>query len=266
MPQRVSVVILSHRPALVGKALRSALRQTVPCQVLVQHDRDNYAGKIGDIARAARGEFLVPLCDDDLLHRRYVETCLRFAEYGDIIFTDRRMWWSGLVEWANWRSWVKRAPAIGHRHFMYGARVVQHLQCAAGDAIQVKIPWQAFAFGAPYPMTCLIRRSLWNDLSGYDETMPHADTEFWYRAVRRGARVVYVPQPLFRYRFHRAQISRDAATPPNGAAALAFHRKHFLDFGFAFTQRADDPTKYDCEVIPPDDRAEYLRRHGMKVA
>jgi glycosyltransferase involved in cell wall biosynthesis len=264
MAARAAVVILSHRPALVVRALRSALAQTEPCQVIVQHERDAWPGKLNAAVRAARTDWIIPLCDDDLLHPEYAAACLEFANDGDIIFTDRRMWWSGLVDWTNWRSWVKRLPVIGHHHQMFGAKLANFIHGKQGKAVRMDVPPGAFAFGSPFPMTCTIRRTLWESLGGYDDTLPHADTEFWYRAVKAGARVVYVPRPLFFYRFHRDQLSRQVRS--NGDAALAFHRKHFQDFGFAFTQRPDDPTKYDCTIIPPDEREQYARRNVLRLA
>ncbi len=267
MAPRATILVLSHRPKLVGRALASALAQTERCEVLVTHAADAYGDKLNRLASIARGEWVFPLCDDDLLHPEYVAKCLRWADEGDMIFSDRRMWWSGMVEAFNWRSWVKRTPRLGHYHRMFGKQLPAVMERDGGQAIRVEVPWQSFIVGAPFPMTCGIRRTLWQELQGYDETMPHADTEFWFRAIRRGSRVVYVPEPLFFYRFHRGQFSRNApADMTNGQAALAFHRKHFMDFGCAFTPRADDPTLSDCTIIPESERAEYVRRHGMRVA
>ena len=260
---------------MMGEAIASALAQTVPVNLLVQHDREGWHGKFNEIIGASRREFVIPLCDDDLLAPTYVERCLEFADEADIVFTDRRVWWTGWLGWRNWRSWLRRTPRTGWRHRMFGklvqstiatgqAKPVENVSVACKPVALMEIPPQSFALGAPFPLTCMIRRSFFESLGGYDDTIPHLDTEFWYRAVKAGARVVYVPEPLFLYRFHGAQFSREK--PSNGAAALAFHRKHFMDFGFAFTPRTDDPQLSDCTIIPEAERAEYVRRHGMKVA
>lgn len=248
------------------------LAQTVPANLLVQHDREGWEGKFNEVVSASRREFIIPLCDDDLLAPTYVERCLEFADHADIVFTDRRAWWSGWVGLRNWRSWFRRTPATGWHHRMFGKQVESIIatgegvvaSSGKGRAALMEIPPASFVRGSPFPMTCMIRRTFWNARGGYDDTIPHNDSEFWYRAVKAGARVVYVPEPLFFYRFHRGQLARER--PSNGAAALAFHRKHFMDFGFAFTPRPDNPRLHDCTIIPEAERAEYVRRHGMKVA
>lgn len=249
MPARVTVAILSHRPRLLPEAVRSVMAQTVPVQLLVQHDADNWPTKIHDVVKAARGNWLVPLCDDDALHPRYVERCLFHSAGADIVFTDRRSWWDRW-EWRNWRSWVHRTPRTG-KVFTFFPQIAA-LCRANGDSATVTLPREAFQFGSALPMTCMMRLSLWNDLGGYDN-ITHADTDLWYRAVKAGAVVRYIPEPLFFYRFHNANIS--VTQPVNGHAALDFHRKHFRDFGFAFTPRADDPRYMDCRVVPEGERA-----------
>jgi hypothetical protein len=92
--------------------------------------------------------------------------------------------------------------------------------------------------------------------------MPHADTEFLYRVIAAGKRIVYVPQKLFYYRNHDAQVSKLGGSMH--AALVAFHRKHFLSFGFMFdaqVQHADAPEKFEVQVCPPKERARYARKH-----
>ena len=258
MSASVSVVILSHRPRLLPEAVRSVMRQTVPCELIVKHRREGYPEKIHEAVRAATGDFLILLCDDDLLAPEYVERCLRFANDGDMVFTDRRVFWNRW-EWRQPSSWWRRAPRLGFRHRMFGRVVAERIGQNGG---LMEIPPQSFAFGSPLPMTCTIRRELWDRLGGYDN-VHHADTEFWYRAIREGARIVYIPQPLFWYRFHGTNISREH--PSNGRAALDFHRKWFQDFGFAFEPHPASDNLVNCTIIPEPERAEYARRHGLKV-
>lgn len=255
---RVAVVIQSHRPALVGEALASAMAQTVPVQVIVQFDRENWGEKFNQAAAATTTEWLVPLCDDDRLAPTYVARCLDYADSGDIIFTDRTVWWEGLRVWYDPRTWFQRhtTPASGYRHMMFGESLVRHI---GNDAAQVTIPPEVFAFGQPLPMTCMIRRTLWDDLQGYDGTLPHADTEFWYRAVKAGARIVYVPEPLFLYRYHPQQDSRLQSRMTD--ALVAFHRKHFLDFGFTFDRPVVSGTQWGIDVVPKEERASYQQAY-----
>lgn len=252
---RATVVILSHRPRMLPRAVRSVLRQTVPCQVIVQHDRDAWPGKFNEAARIAHGDFIIPLCDDDTLHPTYVARCMEFAGDGDMIFTDRNCWWTGWVDIMDPRTWFHRSPRFGYWHKMFGPKVAALANSQHARALRVDdIHLGAFERGSPLPMTCCIRRTLWQDLQGYDE-MPHADTDLWYRAVKDGARVVYIPEPLFNYHYHRDQISR--TQPSHAAAVLAFDRKHFMDFGNHWQQRPDAPHLYDLQKVAPEDRPRF---------
>jgi hypothetical protein len=177
-----------------------------------------------------------------------------------MVFTDRRTFWTRW-EWNNPRSWVHRTPATGKVYTMLPE--VAKFAKAQDGAARVVLPLGSFAFGSPLPMTCLIRRALWNDLGGYDN-ITHADSDLWYRAVRGGAQVVYVPEPLFHYRFHAGNIS--LTNRSNGRAGIDFHRKHFMDFGFAFTPHPTEAHHSECRIIPPDERDEYARRHGLRIA
>lgn len=260
MRPRATVIILSHRPKFLPSAVASVLRQTMPVHLVVQHHPHAYPAKLNDAARIARGDWIVPLCDDDRLAPQYIERCLYFSGGADIVFTDRRVWWE-TWDWLNSHSWWRRwAPvALTYTMFPHAALPARQGESAA----LLNLTAEHFAFGSPLPMTCMIRRSLWDALGGYDD-IPHADTEFWFRAVQAGARIVYVPEPLFLYRYHEGQNS--VQRPMNGLAAVRFHQKHFATFGFAFEPHPTKPDELNCRIIPPDQRAEYAKRHGMKVA
>ena len=262
MASRASIVILSHRPELLGAAVASALAQTVPVHVMVQHDRDAWPGKLNQIVAASVKEWIIPLCDDDLLDPRYVERCLFFSQDADIVFTDRKGFGPGVVSWWKPWTWMRARPATGLRHQMFGPQVAAFI---GTDAARVTLDPGTFAFGQPLPMTAMIRRSWWTQLGGYDDAIPHADTEFWFRSVKGGARVVYVPEPLFWYRYHSGQLS--AQRPSMMEALRAFHRKHFADFGHAYpTAKPLSGTELQVDIISPDDRAEYARTHFRGAA
>lgn len=238
---------------MVGQALASALAQTVPVNVLVQFDREGWPDKFNEIAAASTREWMIPLCDDDLLAPNYVERCLAVSADADIVFTDRRVWHERPRRWYDPRTWRRARPEAGFHFRMFGA------QYTATDPAHVTLPPDSFAFGQALPMTCMIRRSLWERMGGYDGTVPHADTELWYRAARDGARIAYVPEPLFWYRYHPDQLSRQV--PTQTAALVAFHRKHFLDFGFTFDAPEIDGTQWRVQIIPPEERADYMAKH-----
>ncbi len=209
---------------MVFDAIRSALAQTTPnIQVLVQYCPLNWTTKLNEAVNASAGEFLVILCDDDLLAPTFVEKCLRFAENQDIVYTDRHVFRSGMTP--------TEGPIARY-----------HSNMAPNGAYWTKLDYGDFAFGSPLPMTCLIRRSLWDKLKGYDEPLAHADTEFWFRAIRAKARLAYVAQPLFWYREHPAQLS--ALENSNPRAFREFHRKHRKVFGLTLAGTPDDKGNY----------------------
>lgn len=243
---KVSIVVLSHRPEMMGQATASARAQTWPnTQVVEQFDRQNWASKFSDIVRATKGEWIIPLCDDDLLAPTYVERCMEVAHAttADVVYTDRLVWQS------------PQNPAKGEGFHLHMHGPEYHDQFA----FRVAMPPGMFAFGASLPMTIMISRHLWDRLGGYDDRVAHADTEFWYRAVRSGATTVYVPAPLFWYRQHPMQLSRtfDSMT----WALKQFHRKHFHDFGFAFDSATTMGTAIRVQVCPPEQRVAYAAAH-----
>jgi len=61
------------------------------------------------------------------------------------------------------------------------------------------------------PAVALIRRSLWVELGGYDESLIHCeDFDFFSRALEAGARFRRIPEQTWTYRFHGRNKSRDA--------------------------------------------------------
>jgi hypothetical protein len=244
---RAAVVVLSHRPALLREAIASVTKQVAPdVQLIVQHSGKCWPDKLNQAVAASDAEFVVPLCDDDLLAPRYVAECLRYAAQGDLMYTDR----------------VHFTDAKRPTHGTETRMSRQAPRTKFGFGYRVTIDPASFAFGSPLPMTVMVRRSLWDDLGGYDGALPHADTEFLYRVIASGARIVYVPQKLFYYRNHAAQISKLGGSM--NAALIAFHLKHFRDFGFTFNAvrpHADAPEKVDVDVIPPEDREAYIAQY-----
>lgn len=237
----VSIVILSHRRHLMVEAWQSAVAQTAPdVQILVQYAERAWPEKLNEAVNASRGEFIVILCDDDLLDPTYVSRCLALAREGaDIVYTDRRVWQDGTE------------PASGV-HFR------QHGEAFSGpDCYWIQHDLDGFRLGSSLPMTCLIRRSLWDRLDGHDPQMPHSDTEFWYRAVLAGAKCGYIPEPLFWYREHAAQSSR--VNDQMLAFLYAFHRKHFATTGVRMdTAEVVGPHRVQATVLDAAERAALL--------
>jgi len=94
---------------------------------------------------------------------------------------------------------------------------LEHLMAASADADVVYSPplvsgnedrWWFFQAPPVIPATALIRRSLWDQLGGYDESaLREEDRKLWVKAVELGARFVRVDEPCWVYRQHRSQKS-----------------------------------------------------------
>lgn len=218
----VSVVVLSHRfreqPGMVGEAIASVLNQTESdVELRVAYMRENRPTKLNDAVLGTCGQWVAVLCDDDLLHPQFVEMGMRIARDApdvNVIYSDRKVF----------RSHEK--PEDGFHFRMHGKAL------SGPGAYRIDITPGSFIFGMSLPMTCLIRRDLWDKLKGHDPKMPHSDTELWYRMAAVGAHFAYLPYPLFYYREHDGQMCRITNTMPH--ALRVFHRKHFKAFGIAF--------------------------------
>lgn len=67
----------------------------------------------------------------------------------------------------------------------------------------LKESWWFFQAPPAIPATALIRRSVWNELGGYDETaVREEDRGLWVRCVETGKRFVRINEPTWMYRFH----------------------------------------------------------------
>ena len=98
---------------------------------------------------------------------------------------------------------------------------LEHLLAASADADVVYSPplvtgnedrWWFFQAPPAIPATALIRRSLWDQLGGYDESaLREEDRKLWVKAVEVGARFVRVDQPCWVYRQHDSNKSFQAA-------------------------------------------------------
>ncbi len=71
-------------------------------------------------------------------------------------------------------------------------------------------------------------RSLFERVGGMREGVYVEDYDFWLRALAAGARHVYVPEVLVRYRFHPGQMTRDTASIQ---ASIAEVMEHLADSG-----------------------------------
>lgn len=191
----VSVLILSHRPALYLEARASVYAQTFTDYEIVSKESPKYWGeKLNDLARGASGRWLCILCDDDTLSPTYLEKTLAAATLrpdASIIYTD----------------------------LLIFGRLTVPLRLPEFDAEVLRmycVPW----------MTCLIDRQLWNTLGGYDPEQRYGDWDFYIRACKAGAVAVHVREPLVGVRDHQRAGSAIMDTAQHDAALRALRQKH----------------------------------------
>ena len=140
-------------------------------------------------ARLAKGELLCMVDADDLLEPTYLaRSKAALAAAPDAAFASHWLRAFGDEEW-EWTPDDCTFPALLHANTVNGA--------------------------------ALMRRQLFDELGGFDETMTEGceDWEFWIRAVAAGHRGLIIPEFLFRYRRRADSMSRLMAGVP-GAGAL----------------------------------------------
>lgn len=225
-PPLVSVLIPSHRPAFLAEAVASVRSQTVPrstYQILVNESEDWYTNKINDLARIARGKFLLILPDDDCLEPTYLEKCLPLAQLGaDIVYTD--------IQFFGDLTTIRRMPSFGLNTF-------RHATC----------PW----------MTALVRKSLWEEIGGHAPGVIYQDTVFWIECAKRGAEAAHVREPLLLARQHASQ---GAKMLDHSTAALQLHSRYPEIYPSPFDSPPDPRAPHDGRgVVPPVFLPPHLR-------
>ncbi len=79
----------------------------------------------------------------------------------------------------------------------------------AESNIQPAAPWHENSFKqSPAPfITCLIKKSVWDTIGGWDPKQDYADYDFYYRAFKAGLKGYHHGKALFLYRIHHASGS-----------------------------------------------------------
>ena len=128
----------------------------------------------------AQGEFFVPLDADDELHPEYLSSMAEALESN---------------------------PDAGYAHC--NGRYIGDL-----NGYWITRPYNPYQLLLSNSVLgcALVRRSAWEAVEGYDETMTdgHEDWEFWIKLLEAGWDQVKLPTPLFRYRIHGHTMSVDA--------------------------------------------------------
>lgn len=192
MAPRVSVVILSHRPGVLTDAMNSVVTQTFrDREMIVKFAEEYWPTKLNDAVRAASGEFVCLLCDDDMLAPTYVaRTVAEIDRTGaDIAYTDNDVF--GIMP-----------MKLGMPEF---SRDEVYRNCV------------------PY-VTALFRRSLWERVGGFDGDQPYIDWDFWIRCAEAGATAVHLAgEYLYRQRVDGNNATR---VMDHGAALARLKTKH----------------------------------------
>lgn len=164
-PPLVSVLTPSivERKAMLRECKASVKAQTMTrWEHLVEVDRERTgcSATMNRLAAQAKGTWLLPLADDDLLLPGALETLLSYAR---------------------------------------GARLVYSQPLVFG-----REPGPFLADPPMIPSFALIRRDLWFELGGYDESLiREEDRSLWVRAERAGVEFVKANgAPTWIYRFH----------------------------------------------------------------
>lgn len=179
---KVSILIPAYRPLLV-ETMESLYNQTFKdFEVLINHNNEHDANateslmnrKLNDLAKIARGEYLLVLCDDDKLEPNYLEEVLRVADGYDIVFTD-------LKYFGNLNTIMQANPFTMETF------------------IHTTSPW----------ITSLVRKDVWEELGGWSLYQDYGDWDFWFRCYKAGKKAYHLQKPLFLYRSSEVQSSNN---------------------------------------------------------
>ncbi|MBF9252336.1 glycosyltransferase [Pontibacter sp. 172403-2] len=101
------------------------------------------------------------------------------------------------------------------------------------------------------PPTMMMRRTVLEQLNGYDETLAYEDFDFWVRSARQ-YNYFYLPEPTTKRRLHAASLSRGWYAPGN----------HLLDATIKVCEKAarlvQTPAEEEALLI----RVKYEVRHA----
>lgn len=133
--------------------------------VLTDYAHEGCSTMCNRMVAEAKGEWLLPIADDDLLLPGCIDKLLAAAEDADVVYSPP------LVTGNEDRWWFFQAPPV-------------------------------------IPSTALIRKSLWLELGGYDESLSREeDRQLWIAMLAAGARFVRVDTPTWVYRQHAGNLS-----------------------------------------------------------
>jgi glycosyltransferase involved in cell wall biosynthesis len=205
----ISVIIPSYNCArFIGESVESVLRQSVPpSEVIVVDDGstddtlavlDSYAGRV-KVVRAPHGGY-ASARNHGLAHA--AGDWIAFHDADDVALEDRL---------AVHLEWLARRPDADGM-FANGARLDEDAalvppELAASRDLGVE---DVFAGFPVYFQAALVRRATLEDIGPFETSLRvHADMDYGYRLFAR-RRIGFLDRVVFRYRWHDANVTRDA--------------------------------------------------------
>lgn len=174
------VCTVPKRAAMLAECVASVEAQTFRDWELLVLCDDLYEGQsrtINRIAAEARGEWVVPFDDDDLMLPGFLAGLHAATDGDDVVRPAEIVFAPPDVEGEDPGQFRREPPMI--------------------------------------PTPALIRTDLWRRLGGYDESVrEQEDRMLWHGALSAGAVFKRVDEPLWIYRFHGGNKSRHGGMIP----------------------------------------------------
>lgn len=219
----ISVCILSHRPAYKAEAEASVRAQTLwatgTVEIVSKESPEYWGNKINEVIQGSSGQFIVPLCDDDLLgDPTALEQWLGvFAARPETDFTYSNIWLFGGPD-------GNRELALPEWH--------------PHEPTQRCVPWVTAMYRRELLMTPLY------DRIGYDPSLQYWDWDYANRLGKTGKIGHRVNAPLFHAREHASNGHKQMN---HGLAFIKMYVKH---------DRLEGPQPLAPEFVYPPYRAD----------
>lgn len=167
----ILIPIAPYHKAIASRAIDSAKRQTVPCEVLAIDDNSGSPALVRNMARQAHTPFVVWLDADDVLDIRFVERCVqKFKESADTSYI--------------YTGWY----ANGHR-------IIPPDKCPFMGKSE---PY--FKDGHFHIVTTLFPTRYFPLVGGFNEELPgNEDTDFYMRCAKYSICGTLLPEALVHY-------------------------------------------------------------------